>query len=299
LRFARYPKIFRVGHVKAKGVFDKGTIVVEEKMDGANVRWMYDEEQDIIRFGSRNSELTNAKDFKQFKKFAEWVKQLDANDLEPNMIYYAEYMIPHTIQYDWDKVPMLLGFDVYNPCEKNPHFVSYDKSVELFEALGVQFVPIIDVVHSSEITKNYLDKVIPESKYYNGKAEGVVFKNYECQKFAKLVAEEFKEVNEKVFGTSPKRFKETQPERYLLEKYVTPRRVEKVIRQLISEGYELNMSLMSVLPQRVWQDVIEEEAFNIFKENLTFNPKQFARLIPKRCVNVLQRCIALKEIDAF
>lgn len=255
--FHKYSKIYRIGE-KTRGIFYEGKIVVEEKMDGANVRFCYDSEQDRIRFGSRRIELTDAKDFGQFKKFAEWIKQLRPDELEPDFIYYAEYMIPHTIKYDWNKTPLLLGFDVLTSDKYGEKFVDYNVAKKLFEYIDIDFVPVIDVTDAKEITKEYLDKIIPESRYYNGLAEGVVFKNYEKQIFGKLIAEPFKEVNKNVFGGSPKKAK--TPEEYIIEKYFTPRRIEKVIRALLDEGYTLDMKLMNVLPKRVLEDVIEEEA---------------------------------------
>ena len=296
MKFKQYPKIFRVGHEKCKGIFSKGKVVVEEKMDGANVRWCYDPEQDCIRFGSRKMELTNAKDYGQFKRFAEWVKQLNPDDLVPGYIYYAEYMIPHTIQYDWSKTPMLLGFDVWD----GEKFLNWHDAKSLFENITVAFVPVLDVRPVTAIDEEYLNDVIPESKYYNGLAEGVVFKNYELQLFAKLIAEPFKEMNEQVFGKAAKKsLKQTSPEEYVIEKYIPPRRIEKIITSLIDEGKPLDMSLMRELPKRVWTDVVEEEGTNILNENVTLNLKKLRKMIPKRCVNVLQRMIALKELNVL
>ena len=291
--FHKYPKIFRIGHEKVKGIFSNGKIIIEEKMDGANVRWMYDTEQNRIRFGSRNVELTDNKEYGQFKKFAEWIKQLNPDNLQPDLIYYAEYMIPHTINYDWSKTPLILGFDILD----GNKFIEYDVAEMLFSEINVPFVPVIDVIDAKEITKDYLDKVIPESRYYNGLAEGVVFKNYEKQIFGKLIAEPFKEVNKNIFGGSPKKAK--TPEEYLLEKYFTPRRIEKVIRALLNEGYTLDMKLMNVLPKRVLEDVIEEEAYNIFTENITVNLKKLRKMIPKRCVSVLQRVMTMNELEVY
>jgi len=297
--FIKYPKIFRVGHKKVQGIFNEGTITIEEKMDGANVRFMYDSKQEKLRYGSRKRELSDTPESElgQFKKFVEFIKQINIHDLEPDFIYYAEYMIPHTIQYDWHKVPLLLGFDVYDTTVGK--FISEDLAKIYFSDIGIDFVPIIDKVKAKNITKELLEDIIPESRYYNGKAEGVVFKNYYTQQFAKLVAEEFKEVNAQIFGKGAKQAKKESPELYIIEKYIPPRRIEKVIQNLINEGYNLDMSLMNILPKAVWQDVIEEEAVNILNENITLDLRKLRKMIPKKCVNVLQRMMMLKEVGAF
>jgi len=294
--FRKYPKIYRVGHKFTKGVFE-GEVVVEEKMDGANFRFGYDSEQDRIRYGSRKVELTDSKDLGQFEKAIKVLSSVSAEDLVPDHIYYVEYMIPHTIQYDWTKTPTFLGFDIYNT--KHEVFLPYEKAMELFESVKIAFVPVIDVVDGKSIDKEYLDKVIPESKYYNGLAEGVVFKNYKKQMFAKLVAEQFKEVNEHVFGMSPKKAKKVSPEDYVLEKYFTPRRIEKVIMSLVDQGYELDMTLMKELPKKVWEDTVIEEGANILSENIVLDLKKLRKKVPKKCVTVLQRVMALKEVGAL
>jgi len=297
--FKTYPKVFRVGHKNTQGIFNKGIIVVEEKLDGANVRWMYDTSRSLFRFGSRKVELTEAKDPGQFRKFVEWLNEhISFSDLEEDHIYFAEYMIPHTIQYDWDKTPLIIGFDVYN-CNTEK-FIPLDEAIELFKNIKVPFVPVIDQRPFYEITPDYLDKVIPQSKYYNGTAEGVVFKNYETQQLAKLIAEGFKEVNEQTFGKGKKAAKKQSNEEYILEKYCPPRRIEKVIKNLVEEwNLPLDMKLMTHLPKKVWNDIIEEEASSILNENITINLPRLRKMITKRCVNVLQRCMALNEMGVF
>jgi|Deesub1362A_J573_1020465.scaffolds.fasta_scaffold00330_44 hypothetical protein len=291
--FKKYPKVFRVGHRETQDLFKEGTVVVEEKMDGANCRWMYDGEK--LRFGSRNVELTEGKDLGQFKKFKEWLDDFNPKDFGTYLIYYAEYMIPHTIQYDWDKTPLILGFDIYDL--QLDRFLDYDQVKEEFERLGIEMVPVVDIRHVSEIDENYLNEVIPESKYYSGRAEGVVFKNYKTQTFGKLVSEEFKEVNQQVFGKSKKHAQ--SPEEYILEKYIPPRRVEKVVQALMDEGHELGMELMRFLPKKVWEDLIQEEAANILNEKVTINLPKLKKMMVKRCVNVLQRMIAMRAVNAL
>ena len=291
--FIRYPKIYRLGHKENENIFSNGKIYVEEKMDGANVRWKC--EGSIIRYGSRRRELTEVDDVGQFEKFREWVLGFNSEELKEGYEYFGEYMIPHTIRYDWDRVPIVLGFDIYDL--ERGHFLSYDEKVKEFERIGVPVVPLVDERDVSEIDDKYLEHIIPESKYYNGQAEGVVFKNYDLQIFAKLVAENFKERNEKVFGGSKKKaVKEGDNEKYLLEKYVPVRRVEKVIQSLVDEGHELDMKLMEILPRRVLDDVIEEEGIEIFRETITIDMRRFRKLISKRCVNVLQRMIAQRAV---
>lgn len=292
--FIKYPKIYRLGHKNTEGILNIGKIIVEEKCDGSNIR--FGKYNGVFRYGSRRRELTNItdeKDLGQFVRFVGWVQQY-VDDVKDGYIYFGEYMIPHTIQYDWSRVPTVLGFDIWD-IEKQ-RWLDYDEKVKEFERLGIPIVPLVDIRDASEIDEKYLENVIPQSKFYNGLAEGVVFKNYDQQLFAKLIAEGFKEKNEKVFGKGKKKARQEGGEVYLLEKYVPPRRVEKVIQALVDEGYELDMKLMEVLPRRVLDDVVEEEGIEIFRENVSIDFRKFRKMISKRCVNVLQRMIAIKSV---
>jgi len=290
--FVKYPKIFRLGHEKNREIFEDGEdeIIIEEKVDGANFR--FGNIDGKLHYGSRRVDFVEKGSVaEQFVKAVDEVKRLE-DKLRPGYVYFVEYMIPHTIQYDWDRVPVFLGFDIYDVEKKK--FIDYDKKIEEFARLGIEVVPLVAKVKASNIDEKFLESVIPESRYYNGLAEGVIFKNYGKQLFAKLIAEKFKEMNKEVFGGSKKQAK--TDEEYLLEKYVPPRRVEKVIQSLLNEGYVLSMELMKILPMRVLDDVIEEEGFEIFRENKVVDLRKFRKMISKRCVNVLQRMIAVNAI---
>jgi len=290
MTFIKYPKIYRVGHRNTEGIFSvpEEEIIVEEKIDGANFRFGVINGK--LRFGSRKVDLTEKKDYNQFKKAVEFVKNLDISKMRPGHVYFAEYCIPHSIQYNWEKMPLLLGFDVWN----GKGWLGYEDKVEAFNEIGIEVVPLVDRVKAGDITPEYLNKVIPESKYYSGKAEGVVFKNYNVGMFAKLVSEAFKEVNQEIFGKSKKHASDDTE--YILEKYVPVRRVEKVIQAMINEGWEHDMTMMKELPKRVFEDVVDEEAASILHEKRTIDLKRLRKMIAKRCVNVLQRQLAMKSL---
>ena len=65
---------------------------------------------------------------------------------------------------------------------------------------------------------------------------------------------------------------------------------------MINEGWEHDMTMMKELPKRVFEDVVDEEAASILHEKRTINLKRFRKMIAKRCVNVLQRQLAMKSL---
>ena len=144
--FLKYKKIYPLGHDENRSIFldIEDELVVEEKLDGGNIRFYIKE--GVIYFGSRNQELDlTAEHTKNFWRCAEFIKKAiygrcDMALLE-GRIYYGECLIKHSLNYDWQKIPPFLGFDIY--CMENQKFLNYREAKMLFEAMNLEFVPII------------------------------------------------------------------------------------------------------------------------------------------------------------
>lgn len=288
--FHKYVKIKRFGHEDNVDILaeDSDIIYIESKMDGANTRMAIID--DKLHYGTRNQELTDAdenskKPWKEFIEFAESVK----DNLRPNYIYYMEYMIPHTIRYDFKRMPRFLGFDIYDL--KINKFILPEEAIKMFKEIGVEFVPIVQVGTAKEIKEVPLDEsIIPQSKYYNGKDEGVVIKNYNKQIFAKIVRSEFKEINKRIFSRKKKKVRGN--DQTFVNKYVTEARIRKLIFKLRDNGKSIDMRLMKDLIPLVWEDLWEEEWKAISKERGTYNFDNIRyKLIPIRIRHVLERVI--------
>ena len=298
--FFKYKKIYGVGHDENKEIFSdpEDLIVIEEKIDGGNFRFMIKDGNVII--GSRTQQLTSDEGEdsnmnKMFKRCADFVReQLKDKDLKllEKRIFYGENCVKHTMNYDWDKIPPYLGFDIY--CLENNKFLA-DKKM-FFEALGLPTVPTIKVVCAKEII-DISDDLVPMSVYASEsskdqKAEGIVFKNYSKQIMAKYVRDKFKEANAECFGGSPKYNKvdDTNNAEFVF-KFCTNARIDKMIFKLIDEGFKLEMGLMKELPKRIYLDIWDEHWQEIRDSNWKLNMKSLRRLVPKRCRGVLQQVI--------
>jgi len=74
--FERYHKIHIIGDEDNEGIFDNSEdeIIIEEKMDGANFRFMI--KDGVVIFGSRTRELDeDNKNTKNFKRCIEYVRE--------------------------------------------------------------------------------------------------------------------------------------------------------------------------------------------------------------------------------
>lgn len=291
MNFIKYPKVKTLGSKENVGIW-AGKVYVEEKIDGANFRFGILD--DVFRIGSRNVDLTNVnpKDYpKRFRPAIMYAMEIKDN-LEPNMIYFAEATIPHSIQYDFSKMPPIIGFDIYDAVKCR--FLNYDEKIKLFEKADIEVVPLVKVLNDMP-TKDELENIIPMSKFYDGSAEGVVFKNYEAQIFAKLVSEKFKEVRKDVFGRTKKEMKDDTVK--FVEYAFSPARIEKKIYELMDEGYTLDMRMMKSLIDRVVEDAFIEEGKTLFYKFGEVNFRRARKMLSRRTQNVLKMIIARNSLE--
>jgi len=306
--FHKYLKIYTFGHDENKEIFKdpEDEIVIQEKIDGGNFRFMI--KDDKVIFGSRTQQITDdegnevnvSKDFNRVVLFVrnrveEAKKQQNIKSFKflENFIFYGEACHKHTMSYNWEKIPPFLGFDVYDM--KTNKFLDCGEAQALFASFNLEFVPIIDIVKAKDI-KEINDDIVPVSRYAllsnpTQKCEGVVFKNAKKQIYAKYVRNEFKEENAKAFGGNPKYNNEGNNNGDFIFKYCTNPRIDKIIFKLMDEGNKLEMQLMKHLPKRVLFDIWEEHWQDIRDSNWVLDMGDLRRKIPKRCVAVLQQVI--------
>ena len=290
MEFPKYPKIRRLGHEETKDIWN-GKVVVEEKVDGANFRFMYDPELGTIRWGTRNVDYTGVPMEqwpRRFEKQWRWVlEHVGAIKMWPGYVFYAEAVLPHTIQYEWNRFSApLIGFDVLTP---GGTWLPYPYNREMFRNIGLPFVPVVEVLNGKPSLEKF-EELVPKSQFYDGIAEGVVLKNYSNGVFAKILSEKFIEANRSVFGKSRKEIKD-ETEKWF-EYLFSPRRVEKTIERLVDEGHNLGMELMRDLIYEVMKDAMEEEGFEFISKANAVDIRRMRKMLSRRCQNILQRKIA-------
>lgn len=303
MEFKKYDKIFTIGHEENKDIFSnpEDEIVIQEKIDGGNFRFYITEEGKII-IGSRTQQLTNDEGedtniHKMFVRCANFVREkLSGKELNKysRLIFFGENCVKHTINYDWDRMPLFLGYDIYS--FSLGKYLDYYDIKKIYDELGLEIVPLIAIKKVNEIGK-IDESMIPVSKYAlqsskEQKAEGLVFKNYNKQLFSKIVLNEFKEKNAEVFGGSPKYNKDGDTNNAdFIFKYCTNPRIEKIIFKELEKGKNLDMVLMGTIIKEVYLDIITEEWMEILTSNWILDLKKCRQLIAPRCRAVLQQMI--------
>ena len=300
MNFEKYHKIKILGDEDNKDLLSnpEDEIIIEEKVDGGNFRFMWDKEQGWI-MGSRS--LVLDKDNKNtdfFKRCIEHVKAV-LKDKKPkeNLIFYGECMVHHSMHYDWEKIPPYLGFDIKKLTEGTSEYIDYNSKVKMFTELGLDVVPLVKKCKAKDV-KKLTDESIPVSAYpspsakdKDKQAEGIVLKNYRTQQMAKYVREKFKEVNREMFGKSKKFARQEGDEELIVATYCTNARIEKIIFKLIEEGVKLEMKMMEVMPKRVLADIYEEHWREICFSNWSVNFRGIRKKMTSRCLKVLQQMI--------
>ena len=284
----KYPKIFALGKEETEGLLD-GELVLQEKIDGGNFRFMFKDGEVI--FGSRTQEF-ESDDVEQWKRVINYLKtQVKDKKKKEGVIFFGEAILRHTLNYDFDKMPAFLGFDVWHI--KKEEFLPYKKVLKLFKQYDIELCPFIKQgIWNKDLSEKDLE--IPRSKYVDNWAEGIMIKNYKKQIFGKVVSDKFKEENRRVFGGGKKHAKDDAE--YFTLVYATNSRIDKAVFKEIDSGAKLEMKLMSVIPKIVYADIWEENWREISKSNRSIDMKRFRKLVTNRCLNVLKQMITNQNL---
>jgi len=303
MSFKKYPDIERLGHPDNLPILNYGedSLVIEEKVDGGNGSfWL---EKDGIHVSSRNRDLTAEEDKKAFEKQRIGLKKLlEGKELNPDYYYYIEWMAVHTINYT--NVPDVIGLDIrlrHNADGDGAGlFIGRDKRDQEFKRIGIENVPIVWRGKVSELKKLNVLELIPKSKYYDGKAEGIVIKNYvrkshvgNHQLYAKVVTDEFKEDNKAVFGGVREKNSDTSK---IVDQFVTDARIRKIVMKQVNEfNQPLTLKLMHKVPTETIKDVLKEEYQSLFDNYSFIDFKEMKQKVAKKCLRLINEMIESKK----
>jgi hypothetical protein len=301
MEFKCYTKIYQLGHEENEGIFSNpdNEVCIQEKVDGANFR-VYIKDGKLI-FGSRTQQLTSddGEDTNLNKNFIRAVnfvrekfKDIDLNKYN-GFTFFMENMVCHTIAYNWDITPPVIGFDIWLDVDGGESdYLHWRVAKRIFEELGFEFVPIIKECLVKDLTLPITDDQVPISKYTMQKAEGIVFKTFNPMMYAKYVRDEFREKNAEVFGGKRVKYNTEDDSGELVGKYCTNYRIEKCVLKLMDEGIKMEMQMMKYLPNKVYDDIWEEnckEIIHLKQKTISFDT--FRKSVTKRCLSVLTQMI--------
>jgi len=178
-KFPSTPHLVLLGDVEVRGDkvmsesvrndFLRHELVVEEKVDGANLGISFDAEGNI-RAQNRGAYL-HLPSTGQWKKLAEWLApRTDAffQQLTDRYILFGEWCYAqHSVVYD--RLPdWFLGFDIYD--KSTARFFSCTRRDEIFRTIDISQVPKVDRGH---FTLEELSELLSQSQLSDKPAEGL------------------------------------------------------------------------------------------------------------------------------
>ena len=265
----KYTKVVRYGKGETIDVLKQGDIIsITEKIDGANASFRIDNTNDLgVSCYSRNNLLD---EHNTLGGFYNWVrdniiptKQL----LNPNYIYFGEWLIKHKVVYKEEYYNNFYLFSIYD-VEKE-EYLSDEIVIEEARRLNLKTV---EYFYYGEF-KNYnqLKELIGKSNITETKdtGEGIVVKNvsyrdkFGKQLFVKLVSDRFAEVQKQKNSKNSTDNEIT----ILVKEVVTKARIEKILFKLTDENklkqdYAIKDmgTILKLLIPIVYEDVMDEES---------------------------------------
>lgn len=293
----KYMDVVRYGKSSTNGVIQEGdTISITEKIDGANSSFRLDEENPLgLSCYSRNNPLD---EHNTLSGFYNWIVDnvLPIKDkLNPNYIYYGEWLVKHKVVYKDECYRKFYMFSVWD-IEKG-QYLSDEVVISEAERLGLKTTNYFYV--GKYISFEHLMSFVGKSDMTlePNTGEGVVVKNvdyadkYGNQMFVKLVSEKFAEVQKQKLPKNPN---VTDKVTELIRSVLTKPRVEKIMYKLVDEGslkedYAIEDMgiILKALGSRVYEDIMKEES-DLFAE---YEEDKIKRTIGKNIPNVVKEVL--------
>lgn len=295
----KYTDVIRYGKSSTNGVLQEGDIIsITEKIDGSNASFRTDETSPTgISCYSRNQPLD---EHNTLSGFYNWVVEniIPIQDkLNPNYIYYGEWLVKHKVIYKDDCYKNFYMFSIWD-IEKE-QYLSDEVVISEAERLGLTTTNYfyIGEYQSFEYLMSFVGKSDMTSEPNTG--EGIVVKNvsyfdkYNRQMFVKLVSDKFAEVQKQKLPKNPNVDDKVI---VLVKSVLTKPRVEKIMYKLVDEGLlkedyaieDMGLILRS-LGSKVYDDIMKEES-DLFVE---YEEDKIKRICGKNLPNIVK--LILKE----
>jgi hypothetical protein len=298
--FRKYQHLERFGTEEVLNI-EIGTCYAFPKLDGTNASiWLEDNNQ--LKFGSRNRELSLEKDNAGFMRDnLSNQKIIDYLNAHPTHTLYGEWLVPHSVQTY--KKEAWRNFYVFDVAVEKPkeiengnsdenrylHYLEYSPELDKFGILYITPLAILNNADYSTIIKvlDRNDYLIEDGK---GTGEGIVLKNYDYrnkwgrQTWAKIVTSEFKEQHRKTMG-APVMGDAKPLEQEIVTKFVTEALVDKVYHKILNEDGIFGGKQIPKLLSLVYYDLVKEDSWNFINMKNKKNPTINFSALQHHCTN--------------
>jgi hypothetical protein len=282
--YRKYHHIARMGHEEVSGLLDGKNVVVQTKLDGANLSVFWDEE-DGLMIASRNHLIYRQNQTGVINAFSGAVDYILDHQGIINFvtgtgnILRGEFLVKHSIRYADQFWKKFYAFDVEDRDGKLLNFIDMIPVLEAYKILYIK--PLL--VTNNPSLESLIELTKGSDEYGAEQKEGVVIKRYDFQnqfgrtQFGKIVVENFKEKNKLAFGAT----KHDSDELKFVANYITREFVKKTIFTVAdNKGEYPSIKHMREVLGRVYYDIFREEFWDfLHKERVgNFNFKTLQKL---------------------
>lgn len=270
IKHKSYMDINRFATKYANGFEVGDSIVIQEKIDGANASFVYDEVEDCIDCYSRKKTLDFDNTLNGFWNFVQTLDK-DIYKKYKGYRFFGEWLTRHKVKYPEDKQNKFYLFDIWD--ENNKKYLDWNSVCDIAKNTGLEAVPVF--YEGQFISWEECTKYVGQTKMGGEYGEGIVVKsmtklnspNTKLPFYVKIVSENFSEVQKsKVHKIDLEALQEKERLYNLAEAIVTKNRIEKIIMKLVDNGDlridwdETDMKVIAKnLPKEVYRDCVKEE----------------------------------------
>lgn len=254
-------------------LFDGGHLWIQEKVDGAHLRFQL-LETGVVRFGGRDRTFDQSAIPGPYRHAVRHVRErLDrdalrnAVDSVEDVVFFGEATQKRSVEYDWDRTPSVLCFDIWS--ESKNQFLSPDATEQIVERLGLTPVNAFQ----KELRAVDFDAEryeIPNSKWYDGPAAGVIVRNKTGLRA---------ELSSPAVGGGTESTTDADSAADLANAVATPDRFEKIARRLEVRGTPVTFD---DLYDRVLEDIAREKHQQLFDEDAEIDGQAFRSAVAAR-----------------
>ena len=252
----------------------EGHLWILEKVDGAPLRFQL-RESGLLRFGDGTRTYDDPADVPlPYQHAVRHVREhLDRESLRKALpdvtaaTFYGEATHKQTIDYDWERLPSFLGFEVWSAGREE--FLPPDAVATIFEQVNLRPVNAVE----RELPARDFDPTsypVPDSAWYDGPAEGVVIRDKRGHRAQLtnpgLVADD----------SPPPSASSGDSVSELAASLATPERFSAVASRLDDEGQPVTFD---TLFERVIESIVREEHATLFEGHTAVDPSQFRAAI--------------------
>lgn len=304
----KFAHVERLGSDEVEGILT-GEVIVENKLDGANLTVAHDPTAGLIVASRNNVVSLGGIPDNGFNGAVEYViNHPGINSLvSAGYILRGEWLVKHSINYRKDVYRHLYVFDVQERVQSADglsvgRYLHPDEFIPLLEQHGVKYIPII-----TRLVDPTMDDLLPLSQgtdeFGSEAKEGIVIKNYGGWRnkfgrlqWAKIVTPQFKEKNRLAFGAH----RQDAPELQFVSESVTDELIHKTINKIRDEKGTVGVRDMAQILSRVWYDAFQENLWDFAKNNKNMGrPIKWAHAdeVRGRITTVIEAIRAGKTLD--